>query len=197
MRDGSKFFVHVLSIAALALISSPFADPSRAQTFEELLRNCDQCHGKNGVPRDSMTPVIWGQNKGYIFIQLRDYKSGDRKDELMTEVAADLDTILMTRLADYYADKTWPDLAQPAASQDVIARADQANQKVGCTGCHLDQYKGSGIAPRLAGQTHDYLAKTMTEIRSGERSNNLGMTRLMRATEPEDVAAFARYLAGL
>jgi cytochrome c553 len=197
MRNGSKFFVHVLLIAAFALISSPFADPSRAQTFEELVRNCDQCHGKNGVPRDSMTPVIWGQNKGYIFIQLRDYKSGDRKDELMTEVAADLDAILMTRLADYYADKTWPDLAQPAASQDVIARADQANRTVGCTGCHLDQYKGSGIAPRLAGQTHDYLEKTMTEIRSGERSNNLGMTRLMRATEPEDVAAFARYFAGL
>jgi cytochrome c553 len=68
---------------------------------------------------------------------------------------------------------------------------------VGCTGCHLEHFQGTGTAPRLAGQGRDYLAQTMNDFRTRARGNNPGMSDLMIATAPEDLAALAQYLAGL
>jgi cytochrome c553 len=188
----------VVLVAMVGLTMAATAS-SHAQTFEELVHNCDQCHGKNGQPRDVTTPIIWGQNQGYLYIQLRDYKRGSRKDEFMSDVALDLDRNAMMALAEYYSQKPWPTLVQPPAPKDIAAIATRANGSIGCTGCHLDQYRGvgAGTAPRLAGQTREYLERTMVEFRSGDRANNPGMTDLMRAAEQGDVAALAQFLAGL
>jgi cytochrome c553 len=51
--------------------------------------------------------------------------------------------------------------------------------------------------PRLAGQGREYLTKTMADFRTGARGNNPGMSDLMLASSPEDLAALAEYLAGL
>ena len=53
------------------------------------------------------------------------------------------------------------------------------------------------MQPRLAGQNHDYLAKTMTDFRTGARANNPSMTDLMKAISESDIAALATYIAGL
>jgi cytochrome c553 len=37
----------------------------------------------------------------------------------------------------------------------------------------------------------------MTDFRDGTRGNNPGMSDLMKATSPDDLAALAQYLAGL
>ena len=68
---------------------------------------------------------------------------------------------------------------------------------VGCTSCHLEHFQGAGTVPRLAGQSQEYLAKTIADFRTRARGNNPGMTDLMRATSPDDLAALAEYLAGL
>jgi len=31
----------------------------------------------------SNTPVIWGEQPGYLYLQLRDFKSGARKSDIM------------------------------------------------------------------------------------------------------------------
>jgi cytochrome c553 len=51
--------------------------------------------------------------------------------------------------------------------------------------------------PRLAGQSREYLVKTMADFRSRKRANNPGMSDLMAATSESDLAALAEYLAGL
>jgi cytochrome c553 len=68
---------------------------------------------------------------------------------------------------------------------------------VGCTGCHLDHFQGGGTVPRLAGQSREYLTKTIADFRTRARGNNPGMTDLMLATPPHDLAALSEYLAGL
>src|SRR5215212_8514265 len=70
-----------LSLAALASL------PASAQSIEEKAQVCGACHGENGIPRDKSIPVIWGQHQGYVYIQLRDYKRGTRKNEQMTPIA--------------------------------------------------------------------------------------------------------------
>jgi cytochrome c553 len=180
-------------LAALALL--PVA--ARAQSIEQKAQLCAACHGEDGIPQQADHPVIWGQQLGYLFIELRDFKSGARKNDLMSPIAEGLDRADLLPLATYFSQKKWPYLQQPQASAAVAAQAQAANKSVGCTGCHQDGYLGDSSQPRLAGQRHDYLAKTMTDFRTGARGNNPGMTDLMKATPEADLAAMATYLAGL
>ena len=182
-------------IAVLATTWLPA--PARAQTIEEKAQLCAACHGENGIPQDKTTPVIWGQYQGYLYLDLRDYKSGARKNDIMSPLAQTLERDDMMALALYFSQKRWPDLQQPSAPPDVAARATRANASVGCTGCHQGQYQGEGTQPRLAGQSQEYLRQTMIDFRTRARGNNPGMTDLMLATSEDDIAALAQYMAGL
>jgi cytochrome c553 len=182
-------------IAVLATTWLPA--PAHAQTIEEKAQLCAACHGENGIPQDKATPVIWGQYQGYLYLDLRDYKSGARKNDIMSPLAQTLERDDMMALALYFSQKRWPDLQQPSAPPDVAARAIRANASVGCTGCHQGQYQGEGTQPRLAGQSQEYLRQTMIEFRTRARGNNPGMTDLMLATSEDDIAALAQYMAGL
>jgi cytochrome c553 len=183
---------------AVALAVAVFGTtPSNADSIEEKVQICAGCHGADGKPIDKTIPVLWGQQNGYIYIQLRDFKRGDRKSEVMQPIASAFERDEMLAIADYFSKKPWPDLGQPRAPKDVSDRAVKANASVGCTGCHLDHFQGDGTVPRLAGQGRDYLTKTIADFRSHARGNNPGMSDLMNATSPDDLAALEQYLAGL
>jgi cytochrome c553 len=170
---------------------------ARAQSVEEKAQACAACHGDNGVPADKSWPVIWGQHQGYLYLQLRDFKNGVRKSDIMGPVVQDMSRDDLLAIALYFSQKPWPDLRQLRAPSALAARAAQTNTSVGCTGCHQDGYKGEGTQPRLAGQNLDYLAKTMLDFRTRARGNNPGMTDLMKATPEDDLKVMAAYLAGL
>ena len=180
-------------VAAMAIAITPLC----AQTLEAKVQVCSGCHGENGKPVDKTIPNIWGQQTGYLYIQLRDFKRGDRRSEIMQPIASTFERDDMLAVAEYFSKKPWPDLGQPRASKDVSQRALTANGSIGCTGCHLDHFQGDSTVPRLAGQGRDYLAKTMADFRIRARSNNPGMSDLMIATSPDDLTALAEYLAGL
>ena len=176
----------VMSGGALA------ADPIEAKA-----KVCAACHGENGVPQLKTTPVIWGQNAGYMFLQLRDFQSGARKNDLMSPIAATLAKEDLLPLATYFSQLKWANLGQPEASSDATAKAQSAVASVGCIGCHLDHFQGDGTTARLAGQQHDYLQKTMMDFRTKARGNNPGMSDLMNATTPDAIDALAQYIAGM
>jgi cytochrome c553 len=180
-------------VVALALT----AMAAHAQTIEEKAQSCAGCHGENGTPQQKDFPVIWGQQLGYLYIQLRDFKNGARKNEQMVPIVEALDKEDLLPLAQHFAQKKWPNLQQPRAPADVAARAQRANESIGCIGCHQAGYLGEGTQPRLAGQYRDYLYKSMMDFRTGARGNNPGMSDLMKATPEEDIPALADYLAGL
>jgi len=184
--------------AALALLGAPLLPAaSGAETIEAKAQLCAACHGENGVPQQKTTPVLWGQYQGYTYLQLRDFKSGARKNDIMSPFAQALERDDMMALALYFSQKRWPDLLQPRAPADVAARAMRANVAIGCTGCHQGEYQGEGTQPRLAGQTREYLYQSMIDFRTRARGNNSGMTDLMLAISEEDIVACAEYLAGL
>jgi cytochrome c553 len=173
------------------------AVPTFAQSIAEKVEVCAGCHGQDGKPSDKSIPVIWGQQAGYIYIQLRDFKRGDRKSEIKQPIVSSFEKDDMLAIAQYFAKKPWPNLGQPRSPKDVAQRALSAEHSVGCTGCHREQFQGAGTVPRLAGQSQEYLAKTIADFRTRARGNNPGMSDLMRATSPDDLAALAEYLAGL
>jgi cytochrome c553 len=186
------------AVAFMAALSAMFLPaPSSAETVEEKAQLCAACHGENGIPQQKTTPVIWGQYQGYLYLDLRDYKSGARKNDIMTPLAQTLERDDLMALALYFSQKRWPDLQQPQAPPDVAARATRVNASVGCTGCHQGAYQGEGTQPRLAGQSREYMQQTMLDFRTRARGNNPGMTDLMLAISDDDIAALAQYMAGL
>jgi cytochrome c553 len=192
-----KLNLYVVGALALGSILNLGAPPANAQGIAEKVEVCAGCHGVDGKPVDRMIPAIWGQQQGYLYIQLRDFKRGDRKNEIMQPIASSMERDEMLAIAEYFSKKPWPNLGQPRAPKEVATRALRANSSVGCTGCHLDQFQGDGTVPRLAGMSREYMTKTIDEFRSRARGNNPGMSDLMIATDPQDLAALEEYLSGL
>jgi cytochrome c553 len=186
-------------LVSFAAVFASLPATAHAQSIEEKAQVCAACHGESGVPPPQQfpVPVIWGQNLGYLFFQLRDFKSGVRKNDQMTPIAESLEQSDLMPLAQYFSKKPWPNLQQPRPSADVLTRAQRSNNAVVCTSCHQEGFKGEGTQPRLAGQRRDYLEKTMLDFRNGARGNNPGMTDLMKAITEDDIAALAAYLAAL
>ena len=185
------------SVFGLTIMLAMSATPLQAQSIEEKVEACAGCHGADGKPIDSLIPTIWGQQQGYLYIQLRDFKRGDRKSDIMQPIASAMERTDMLAIAEYFSRKPWPNLGQPRAPKDVAGKALSANRSVGCTGCHLDQFQGDGTVPRLSGMSREYLAKTIDDFRTRARGNNPGMTDLMLATAPDDLTALTEYLAGM
>src|ERR1700749_2878001 len=190
MKFGLGYCVYGMVALAAVLIG---ATPSSADSIEDKVQVCTACHGEAGKPTDKSIPVIWGQQTGYIYIQLRDFKRGDRKSDIMQPIASTFERADMMAIADYFSKRTWPDLGQPRAPKDVSQRSQTANGSGGCTGCHLSQLQGASTLPPLAGQGRDYLNQTMLDFRTHARGNNPGMSDLMNATSTDDLAALAQY----
>jgi cytochrome c553 len=186
-----------LRLAIITWIVSIALSHARADGIEDTAQICASCHGAAGVPADPAIPIIWGQNEGYLYLQLRDIKRGSRKVKVMAPIADRLEKPDLQALAAYFSEKSWPNLGQPSASDADGRRALRASASIGCTGCHSADYRAAGSVPRLAGQQQAYLAKTMLDFRTGVRANNPGMTDLMNAADPGDLEALASFLSGL
>jgi cytochrome c553 len=183
------------SVVVAALLSA--ATAAWADAIEDKAEVCTACHGEKGVPDDKAIPIIWGQNEGYLYLQLRDFQKGARKEDQMTPIAQSLSKEDAQALAQYFASKPWPNTGAPDASKADAATAMTAIKSVVCTSCHLEEFRGNSSIPRLSGQEHDYLAKTMADFRNRTRANNPGMSDLMNTVTAEQISAMAAYLAGL
>ena len=183
------------SVVAAALLAG--ATAAWADSIEDKAALCGACHGEKGLPADPSIPIIWGQHEGYLYLELRDFQKGARKDDRMTPIAQSLSKEDAMALAAYFAAKSWPRTGAPEASKTDTAIAMTAIKSVVCTSCHLEEFQGDSSIPRLAGQEADYLAKTMTDFRNRTRANNPGMSDLMNTVTPEQIAAMAKFHAGL
>ena len=77
-------------VALLWPRSSSAATAAWADSIEDKAALCGACHGEKGLPADPTIPIIWGQNEGYLYLQLRDFQKGARKDDRMTPIAQSL-----------------------------------------------------------------------------------------------------------
>jgi cytochrome c553 len=183
--------VIVVALAALANAAEPIPASSTPAEFGAKLLVCNACHGADGAPKSATTPVLWGQQESYLVKQLHDFQSGDRKFEVMTWMATTLSPAELGSAAAFFASKSWP--ARPAAA----AAASPPAMVAVCEVCHQKNFSGGLPAPRLAGQSYEYLVETMRRFAEGERANNSDMMKIMAAIPPADREAMARYISGL
>src|ERR1700752_85376 len=93
----------LLMMAGWLLLTSTALTAARADDISDKAQLCAACHGAAGVPISPDIPVIWGQNEGYLYLQLRDMKRGSRKVDQMAPIVAGLERPDMLALAAYFA----------------------------------------------------------------------------------------------
>lgn len=64
---------------------------------------CFACHGAKGVSVSPIWPNLAGQKAAYLVKQLKDFKSGARKDASMTAMVAGLSVADMENIAAYFS----------------------------------------------------------------------------------------------
>jgi cytochrome c553 len=146
-----------VSIAAIGMLLALAAGAAAgAQDLAAKAALCDACHGEQGIPADPTMPVIWGQHQAYLFRQIGEFKLGNRRNEAMLSLIQDMPDAEMAALADYFAQKPWPKLNQPRASEAESKRAQAAIVTGQCVACHGILGLGDGTNPRIAGQSRGY-----------------------------------------
>ncbi|WP_170789224.1 cytochrome P460 family protein [Ruegeria lacuscaerulensis] len=73
------------------------------QAGGETAGQCAACHGNAGISTADNFPNLAGQKEGYIRAQLKAFKSGTRKNDLMNAIAANLTESDIENLANYFA----------------------------------------------------------------------------------------------
>lgn len=64
---------------------------------------CFACHGAKGISASPIWPNLAGQKAAYLVKQLKDFKSGERKDSSMKALVAGLSVQDMEDIAAYFS----------------------------------------------------------------------------------------------
>ena len=186
---------------ALAFSSAPgiLHAEGNINAGKEKAAACASCHGDDGNSMVSTFPKLAQQHSSYLIKQLQAFKDGTRKDPMMSPMAMGLTDKDMIDIAAYYAEQKisaneLPVLdddedEKPAADKtggsnaietliaqgsDLYRNGDLTREVSACIACHGPFGEGNKPAafPVLKSQHADYLIKTLTDFKSGARSNN-------------------------
>jgi cytochrome c553 len=193
---GRRSHIFMIVATMTALLVAMTSGSAQGEDIAEKAKLCATCHGEDGKPKEADTPIIWGQHTGYLYIELRDYKSGFRKNDKMSVIAADLSKEDMMALAQYFSEKPWPLLDTSATDADAAAGERIASAGI-CKECHLDGYVGTGTVPRISGQSPTYLETTLLDFKTRKRANNPDKSTLLASFSDDELKTMARYLAGI
>ena len=156
---------------------------------------CFTCHGQNGVSTQPKYPIIAGQHFYYLYVQLKDFKSGYRASEIMGPMVKLLEKKQMKALAKFFSEQTWPEIGfRSTKERDQLGETSAASGQ--CVQCHLGGYEGDSRIPRLAGQYPEYLNNTMLDFKNKIRNNSPAKGSLLVSYSNDEIAAMAEYLAG-
>lgn len=164
---------------------------------------CVACHGADGNSSTPVNPKLAQQHPEYLMKQLREYKSGARKNAIMQGIAAALTDDDMKNISFWLASqKAKPGFAKDkelVALGERIYRGGIAERQISaCAGCHNPSGAGNPAQfPRLAGQHAEYTQAQLISYREGGRQNSLQMTQVAAKLNDREIRALADYVAGL
>jgi len=194
--DMQKYFLVLLIITFFNLETTKVLAEDASDMLKEKITLCESCHGEKGASQDSQFPILAGQHFYYLYVQLKDYKEGRRKNEIMANVVADLSKEEMKALAQYFSEQSWP-LITAKNQPELAQQGEVASESGQCVQCHLGGYEGESRIPRLAGQHPEYLEKTMLDFKEKIRANSPAKSSLLDAFKLIDIKAMSIFLGGL
>lgn len=200
---------HVLPLVAAMWASAAVAQtagkPELAKAQQIATQVCAACHAADGNSTSPANPVLAGQIADYTAKQLMNFKGGERKNAVMTAMAAGLSPADMKALGAHFAgqqpkSRAAKDAALVQQGQSIYRGGIPSKGVPACTSCHSPH--GAGMPaqfPRLAGQYPEYTIAQLQAFRSGERANDPNKMMRMVAVKltDQEMKAVAEYVAGL
>jgi cytochrome c553 len=173
------------------------AQRSAAEAKPAKLEVCAACHGEDGNSTNPQYPILAQQTSRYLYLQLKDFKEGRRKDPLMSPVAETLDSNDMLALAEWFSNQK----KQPTGFKADPVKV-EAGRKVAdavlCSMCHGGNFAGQNEIPREAGQHYAYVKKQLEDFKAKRRTNDAGnMTSVAGTLSDQDIDNLAQYITTL
>jgi cytochrome c553 len=202
MKIGNVLAIILMSVGLASMAQAG----GNAAAGEKIVTGvCAACHGADGNSVITTNPKLAQQHPEYIAKQLANFKSGERKNAIMSGMAAALSPEDMANVAAYFGaqkGKVGSAKSNTAGSLgEKIYRGGIASVGVpACASCH--GATGAGIPvqfPRLSGQHAEYVVTQLKAFYTGERANDNAKVMRMIAAKLSDaeMAAVADYIQGL
>jgi cytochrome c553 len=194
-----------LTAALLGLAMVAMAFPVQAEDAKTIAATiCSGCHGEDGNSTIPMFPRIAGQDETYIIKQLKEFRGGQRKSDVMAPVVASLKSEDLAPLAAHFngqkpKGQDARDAKLAEQGKGVYLDGNENSGLPACIGCHQPEAVGHGVYPRLAGQHPEYLLQQLKSFAANERTNDA--SRLMRVVAKrmteDEMKAVTEYISGL
>lgn len=192
-------------LALCCLLAAPALanEAALARAQKIVSGSCFLCHGMQGESATELFPRLAAQDAAYIAKQLANFKSGERKSEVMPRMVTALTPQDMGALGLYFSLQKSPphpatDTQLAARGMVIYKRGGGATEVAACAGCHGERGHGSERLPRLAGQVADYVAAQLRNFGRRVRTNDNAVMHTIAAKMTEaEIRAVAEYLSGL
>ena len=162
---------------------------SSSNASESLTASCAACHGKNGISQHTDWPNLAGQQRDYLYSQLKAFKSGHRKKDIMPDgFLKNRNDTQLASIASYYSAKP-PQSVTRNPGEFSAGR----NVRAYCVACHgMNGNTVTSLWPNLAGQKQGYLYKTLMDYKSGKRKHPI-MQVIANELSNQQIADVAKY----
>ncbi|KMT65918.1 c-type cytochrome [Catenovulum maritimum] len=210
-----KTAIALAMFVGLTTVSQASTITGNAEAGKNKSATCAACHGADGNSMIPANPTLAGQSADYLFKQLKDFKSGDRSNAIMSGMVAALSEQDMKDLATYFSAQeakagSTPEFIKNKKGEevDVVKVAGQlykaGNATTGltaCSACHLPDGSGLPLAgfPKLSGQHAEYIANQLKAFREGDRANDLNgmMQKIAAKLSDKEITLLSNYISGL
>ena len=174
-----------------------FALPVHAADAPEAVAPCLACHAVDGLAADAVTPLVAGLRKRHVLAAMQDYRAGERLHPEMRQAAEGLDDATLEIVAAWFSEQPWIASERPVDSD--LAKAGSRKARTSCSSCHRRSGEGGIGAPRLAGQSVDYLVAASTAYRDGGRTSPAarGKGFVIGDLTDDEILALSHYYASL
>lgn len=166
---------------------------------------CAACHGLDGNAPNAQFPKLAGQIGTFMSLQLRNYRSGERPNPLMANVAKGLTDAQIDSVTTYYA--SLPPMKGAPATNEALAKQGQTIYQTGKSGAPACKYchgaKGEGLAPvfaRIGGQHAEFIYASLLPYKSHDDFKNpyaWVMKAVVENWSDADLRAVSAYLGTL
>ncbi len=193
------FFQRFMVVVALILSQGALASGQQKAAV------CSACHGVDGNSINPAWPSLAGQGADYIVKQLQAYKSGSRKNGLMSPMAANLSEIDMKEIAAYFSQQSpkinFTSLPDTIAAGKIYRGGDKSKGIPACMACHGPNGAGNPAAkyPSLRGQHADYTENQLLSYRDRTRDTDqqMMMRSIAAKLSDEEITQLSKYVSAL